>query len=140
MNKKILLLLSVLIVSAAWAGEPAVAPAADTAKTAPEAGVTVELKGTGDQVRALLAELEKSELYGADACYVSSAKTSKTTKVTCAKASGRLLDFLLANTPAKVSWQVSPAPMLKAICPPGCYMMPCPISYKCCRLTTHQPC
>ncbi|MBU1777482.1 MAG: hypothetical protein KJ899_12715 [Gammaproteobacteria bacterium] len=143
--KYMLLLLSVFITTSVWAGDLAVAPAAmkaDVMKTAPAVatGAIIEFKGTKEDVGTLLDELEKTALYKENACFHSSEKrTTETTQITCASASGALMDYLLKNAQDKVTWHISPAPMLKA-CPAGCYLMPCPITTKCCRLTTHQPC
>lgn len=139
--KKMLLLLSVLIVAPAWAEAPA-----QTATTGN--AVVIELKGQARSVSALIADLKKDEVYQAAACSTGK-KSGKTTKITCSKTDGALLTFLANNAPAEVRWSISAAPAgwvpQPPGCPPpaGCSMMNCPPpggTYRCCNNNTRMPC
>ena len=127
--KNLLLLLSVLIVVPAWAGDAV--PVSGT-------GVVIELKGSAKSLSVLVADLEKDAVYKAAECSSKPMKKSgKTAKITCAQADGALLAFLAKNAPANVHWSISAAATKRVStatskgvaplgCPTGCSLMNCP--------------
>lgn len=143
--KKMLLLLSALIVAPAFAGENV--PAASQ-------GVVIKLGGSTKDVAALLAELEKDAVFKDASC--SAGKPGKKAKISCSQADGALLTFLSKNAPVGVNWSISPAPhtapqpklMLRApastlTCPAGCSPKNCPPPggpYQCCNNYNNMPC
>ncbi len=138
MKKKMLLLLSALIVVPAWAGD--IAPSSPAAAAPAGSGVVIVLKGAAGDISALVADLEKEAVYKEAACAPAS-KPGKTAKISCAKAYAGLMAFLGQYASAKVQWHISGATTVApvvapvaatleaqstAICPTGCTMMNCP--------------
>jgi hypothetical protein len=128
--KNILLFLLILIAVPAWAGDMTMAPA--TAKpaamdSAPMAGVVIKMKGASKTVRALVANLEKEDIYKDAFCSGKASKSGKSAKISCAKADGALLTYLAANA-SGVHWSISAGKKLSAasICPSGCVYTSCP--------------
>jgi hypothetical protein len=157
MKKKLLLLLSALIVVPAWAGD--VAPSSPATAAPAGAGVVIVLKGAARNISALVAELEKETVYKEAAC-ASASKPGKTAKISCAKADAGLMAFLGQYASAKVQWHISgattaapvaapvAAPMAATStlgCATGCTLMNCPPPggpVVCCKRTTtgYKPC
>lgn len=132
--KKMLLLLSALIVAPAMAEDAAPliqkSAAAQTA-LASETGVVIQLKGAAKSTSALVADLQKEAVYKDAACSASAAKRpAKVAKITCAKADGALMDFLSKNAQA-VHWSISAAPRMRLMstttggCAVGCVPTSC---------------
>ena len=121
--KNLLLLLSALVVVPAWAADPAPAPAKPkpAAKQAASLslGVAIELKGSSEDVSALVAKLKNAPVYKAAACEIVSES-----KIACAKADGALMVFLDKNAPGAVQWTIISNGGKP--CPTGCQVMLCP--------------
>lgn len=118
---KLLLILSVLLVAPASAGEAAPSSAGQTA-------VTVQLSGSAKGVRAMLAGLEKDAVYKEAGCSAKPMKKpAKTAKINCTNANGALLDYLGKNTPSQIRWSISgAAPQIRSASATGvCLRLTC---------------
>lgn len=114
-NLLILLLVSILV-APAWGKDAAHL----------SLGVSIELKGSTQDVSALAGKLKKTSAYKAADC--TEAKSSEESLImACSKADGRLMGFLGRNAPATVQWSITSIVGAR-ICPgtPGCQVMSCP--------------
>ncbi|MFH0933652.1 MAG: hypothetical protein V1879_00430, partial [Pseudomonadota bacterium] len=112
---KKILLLAALIVAPAWAGDIKVMPTASQVvmhDTPAPSGIVIELKGDAKDVAALVADLEKEAIFKEAACTVRESQES--TKISCARADGKQMEYLDAYPSAKVHWSISGATTLKA--------------------------
>jgi hypothetical protein len=129
MKKLLMFLLALIVVAPAWAKD-------DSALSS--TGVVIKLKGSGESVSTLVADLKKQKVFKTAICGI-----VEESEIYCGIADSGLMAFIGENAPAAVEWSISSTPPIHTLCVPGCRAMHCPPPggpVTCCNTSTLQAC